>query len=60
MPYEKKKPKHEPTVSYFYLAMKLANCMMRSDTLHWHDHGGYTEMTVTSSNISVTEEEISK
>ena len=26
--YEKKRPKHEPTVSYFYLARQLEKCMM--------------------------------
>ena len=38
--YEKKRPKHEPTDSYFYLARQLAKCMMRADTLNWHVYGG--------------------
>ena len=42
LPYEKKRPKHEPTDSYFHLERELAKCMMRSDNLNWHDHGGYT------------------
>ena len=29
LPYEKKRPKHDPTDSYFYLARHLAKCMMR-------------------------------
>ena len=31
VPYEKKRPKHEPTGSYFHLAWQLAKCMMISD-----------------------------
>ena len=54
LPYEKKRPKHEPNDSYFNLARKLAKCMMRYDKLNWHDHGGYTEMTAPSSNINVS------
>ena len=34
LPYEKKKSKHEPTDSYFYLARQLVKCIMRSDTLN--------------------------
>ena len=34
LPYEKKRPKHEPTGRYFHLARQLAKCMMRSDTLN--------------------------
>ena len=29
--YDKKRPKHEPTDSYFYLARQLTKCMMRAD-----------------------------
>ena len=36
--YEKQRPKHEPTDSYFYLSRQLALCMMRSDTLNLHVH----------------------
>ena len=49
--YEKKMPKHESTDSYFYISRQLAKCMMRADTLNWHDYGGYTEMTAPSSNV---------
>ena len=41
--YEKKRPKNEPTESYFHLTRKLAKCMMRYDNLNWYDHGGYTK-----------------
>ena len=34
LPYVKKRPKHEPTDSYFYLAIQLAKCMMISNTLN--------------------------
>ena len=57
LPYDKKRPKHEPTDRYFHLERKLAKCMMRSDKLNWHDHGGYTEMTPLSSNVNVTDED---
>ena len=57
LPYEKKRPKHNPTDRYLHLARQLAKCMMRSDKLNWHDHGGYTEMTAPSSNFNVTDED---
>ena len=53
--YDNKRPKHDPTDSYFHLARQLAKCMMRSDKLNWHDHVGYTEMTAPSSNVNVTD-----
>ena len=55
LPSEKKRPKHEPTDGYFYLARQLAKCMMISDTLDWHDYGGYTEITAPSSNVYSTD-----
>ena len=39
---------------------QLAEYMMRSDKLNWHDHGSYTEMTALSSNGNVTYEDESK
>ena len=60
LPYEKNRPKHEPTDSYFYLSRQLAKCMMRSNNLNWHDHGGYKEKTVPSLNVIATYEEESK
>ena len=58
--YEKKRPKHEPTDSYFHLVRQLTKCMMRYDNLNWYDHGGYTEMTAPYSNVNVTNEGESK
>ena len=60
LPYEKKRPKHEPTESYFHLSRQLAKCMMRSDTFNWYKHGGYTEITAPFSNVNVTNESKSK
>ena len=60
LPYEEKRPKHEPTESYFHLSRQLAKCMMRSDNLNWNDHGVYTKMTDLSLNVNVTDEDESK
>ena len=60
LPYEKKRPKHEPTEKSFHLARQLAKCMMIYDNLNWYNHGGYTEMTAPSSNVNVTDKEKSK
>ena len=51
LPYEKKRPKHEPTDSYFYLSIYLVKCTMSSNNLNWHDHSGYTETTALSLNV---------
>ena len=58
--YEKKRPKYEPTDSYFHLAIQLVKCMMRSDKLNWYDHSGYTKRTTPYSNVIVTNESKSK
>ena len=42
--YERRRPKHEPTDSYFYLAGQLAKCMMRADDLSSHVYLVITEM----------------
>ena len=60
LPYEKKRAKHEPTDSHFHLEIQLANCMMISDNLNWHNYGGYTEMNAPSLNVNVTDEDESK
>ena len=52
--YEKKRPKHDPTESYFCLERQIEKCIMRSDNLNWYDHGGYTEITHPYSNVNVT------
>ena len=59
-PYEKKRTKHEPTDSYFYLARQLVKCIVRSDTLNWHGYGGCTKMTAPSSNVNSADEDESK
>ena len=56
LPYEKKRPKYEPTDSYFHLAREIAKCMMISDNLNWYDHGGYTKITAPYLNVIVTNE----
>ena len=60
LPSEKKRPKYEPTDRYFYLARQLAKFMMRSDTLNWHNYGGYTEMNDPSSNVYSMDKDKSK
>ena len=60
LPYEKKRPKYEPTTSYFHLVRHLVKCMIRSDQLNWHDHSSYAEKTASSSNVNVTDEDESK
>ena len=60
LPYEKKRPNHEPKESYFHIAKQLAKCMMRSNNLNWYDHSGYKEMTDASLNVNVTNEGKSK
>ena len=34
--YERKRPKNEPTDSYFYLSRQLVNCIMIADSLNSH------------------------
>ena len=45
--YVRKRPKHEPITSYFYLARQLDKCMMRYDAFSFHVEPVITEMTVT-------------
>ena len=59
-PYEKKMPKHEPTPRYFHPLRQLAKCMMISNEINRHDQGSYMGKTAPSSDVNVTEEEISK
>ena len=49
--YDRKRPKHEPTGSYFYLARQLAKCMMTANTLNSHGYPVRTEMTALSSHV---------
>ena len=46
--YERRRSKHEPTDTYFYLAIQLAKCMMRADTLNFHVYPVRMEMTGTN------------
>ena len=45
--YERKRLKHEPTDSYFYLAIQLVKCTMRADALTLHVLPIRTEMAGT-------------
>ena len=45
--YVQKRPKYEPTDSYFYLARQIAKCMMRADALQSHIDPVRTEITGT-------------
>ena len=45
--YDRKRPNHEPTDSYFYLARHIAKCMMRDDALNSHVYPVITEVTAT-------------
>ena len=60
LPYEKKRPKHEPTESYFHPAREIKKCMMTSDKINWYNHRGYTKITALYSNDIVTNESESK
>ena len=42
-----KRPKHEPTASYFYLAIQLAKYMMRADDFNLHADPVRTEINGT-------------
>ena len=45
--YERNRPKHEPTESYFYLERQLVKFMMRYYALNSHVYPVRTEMIVT-------------
>ena len=60
VPYVKRIPKNEPTLSYYHLVRCIAECMMRSDEQNQHVHGSYTEETDPSSNVNDTDEDESK
>ena len=57
LPYEKKRPKHEPNDSYSYIERQFAKCMMISDTFNWPNYGGYTEITAPSSKVYSTDKD---
>ena len=43
--YERRRPKHDTTDGYFYLARQIPKCIMRSDVLNLHVYPVITEMT---------------
>ena len=45
--YDRRRPKHEPTDSYFYLSRYLVKCMMRADSLNSHVYHVRMEMAST-------------
>ena len=45
--YESRRPEHDPTDSYFYLARRITKCMMRADSLNLHVYLVRTEITGT-------------
>ena len=55
--YDKKRPKHEPTDSYFYLARQLAKSMMRYDALNSHGYPFKTKMAYPSLQVCSTDED---
>ena len=58
--YERRRPKHEPTDSYFYLARQLVKCMTRADVLNLHVYPVRIETTATkqipTSHVCSTDE----
>ena len=58
--YERKRTKHEPTDSYFYLARQLAKCMTIADVFNSHGYPVRTEITALSSYICSTDKDESK
>ena len=54
--YERKRPKHEPTDSYFYPVIQFAKCMIRSDALNLHGYTVRTEMTALSLHVCYTDD----
>ena len=55
--YEKKRPKHEPTDSYFYPARQLVECMMRVDALNLHIYPVRMEITAPSWHVNSTDDD---
>ena len=57
VPHLKKKPKHEPTLSYFHLVECLRNCMMISGENNHHVHDGYGKEMDPSSDVKDADED---
>ena len=45
--YDRRRPKHEPTESYLYIAIQIAKYMMRDDACNSENYPVRTEMTET-------------
>ena len=58
--YEKKRPKYEPTGSYFYLSRHLVKCTMRADAFNLHIYPVITKMNSRSLHVCSTNEDESK
>ena len=58
--YERRRTRHEPTDSYFYLARQPVKCIMRADSLNLHVYPVRKEMTATkqipTSHVCSTDE----
>ena len=57
VPYVKRIPKHDPTLSYFHLLVCLGECMMRCGEDNHHMHAGYEEEMFPSSDVNDTDED---
>ena len=57
VPYLKRTPKHEPTLSYFRLFECLQKFMMRSGETNHHVHHGYGKEMALSSDVNYTDED---
>ena len=57
VPHFKKKPKHEPTLSYLHLVECLRKCIMRSGDHKQHMHDSYEKQTAQSSDVTDTNED---
>ena len=62
--YERRRPKHDPTDSYFYLSRQIAKCMMRDDVLNLRVYPVRTEITdakhIPISHVFFTDDNKSK
>ena len=52
--YERRRPKHAPTNTYFYLVRQLTKCMLRADAINFHVYPVRTGMTTTTKHILIS------
>ena len=57
VPYLKRTPKHDPTLSHFHLVVCLRECMMRCGENNHHVHDGYEKDMAPSSDVNDTDED---